>query len=50
LGNDAYLAKKYDEAIEHYSKAMLLDPENAVYYSNRRFERDFHLINEFLIF
>jgi transcriptional accessory protein Tex/SPT6 len=30
------LAKKYDEAIEHYSKGLLLDPENAVFYSNRR--------------
>ena len=40
LGNDAFLAKKYDEAIEHYSKGLLLDPENAVFYSNRRF---FHL-------
>ena len=36
LGNDAFLAKKYDEAIEHYSKGLLLDPENAVFYSNRR--------------
>eukprot|EP01035_Chromulina_nebulosa_P032991 gene32991-44139_t len=35
LGNDAFLAKKYDEAIEHYSKGLLLDPENAVFYSNR---------------
>jgi hypothetical protein len=41
LGNDAFLAKKYDEAIEHYSKGLLLDPENAVFYSNRRF---FHLL------
>ena len=35
LGNDAFQAKKYDEAIELYSKAIALDPQNPVYYSNR---------------
>ena len=29
------LEKKYDEAIRYYSQAIDLDPENAVYYSNR---------------
>lgn len=35
LGNDAYNAKNYDLAIEHYSEAIRLNPDNAVYYSNR---------------
>lgn len=34
-GNDAYLAKKYDEAISFYSEAINLEPDNAVFYSNR---------------
>ena len=28
-------AKQYDAAIESYTKAIALDPTNAVYYSNR---------------
>jgi tetratricopeptide (TPR) repeat protein len=36
LGNEAFIAKKYDVAMKHYTKAIELDPENAVYYSNRR--------------
>jgi tetratricopeptide (TPR) repeat protein len=36
LGNDAFQAKKYEEAIQHYSKSIQVDPNNAVYYSNRR--------------
>lgn len=34
-GNDAYLAKNYEEAITFYSEAISLEPESAVYYSNR---------------
>lgn len=34
-GNDAYLAKDYNEAIKHYSESINLEPESAVYYSNR---------------
>jgi tetratricopeptide (TPR) repeat protein len=36
LGNDAFLAKNYEEAIKHYSDSIQTDPDNAVYYSNRR--------------
>ena len=36
LGNEFFSAKKYDEAILHYTTAIKEDPENAVYYSNRR--------------
>lgn len=35
LGNDAFLAKNYKEAIEHYTKAIELDDSNAIFYSNR---------------
>lgn len=35
LGNECFAAKKYDEAILHYTDAIKEDPENAVYYSNR---------------
>ncbi|KAL1749084.1 putative stress-induced protein STI1 [Schizophyllum fasciatum] len=34
-GNSLMSAKKYDEAIEAYTKAIGLDPSNPVYYSNR---------------
>ncbi|KAI0359035.1 TPR-like protein [Trametes cingulata] len=34
-GNAHMSAKKYDDAIEAYTKAIGLDPTNAVYYSNR---------------
>jgi tetratricopeptide (TPR) repeat protein len=37
LGNKAYLAKKYEEAIEFYSKAIEADPLNPIFYSNRKF-------------
>ena len=36
LGNEAFAMKKYDEAIAHYNEAIQLDPDNAVFYSNRR--------------
>mmetsp|Transcript_10891 Transcript_10891/g.19819 ORF Transcript_10891/g.19819 Transcript_10891/m.19819 type:complete len:269 (-) Transcript_10891:303-1109(-) len=35
LGNKAYAAKEYDEAIKHYTGAIALDSKNCVYYSNR---------------
>nr|CCA24666.1 conserved hypothetical protein [Albugo laibachii Nc14] len=35
LGNDEFNAKNFDKAIEHYSEAIRLDPENHIYYSNR---------------
>lgn len=38
LGNDAFLLKDYAKALEHYSEAIRLDPQNAVYYSNRRYK------------
>lgn len=34
-GNSYMSAKKYDEAIEAYTKATKLDPTNPVYFSNR---------------
>lgn len=34
-GNDFYKSKNYKEAIEAYSKAIALDPSNALLYTNR---------------
>jgi stress-induced-phosphoprotein 1 len=34
-GNDAYKNKKFDLAVEHYTKAHELDPSNIVYLTNR---------------
>jgi small glutamine-rich tetratricopeptide repeat-containing protein alpha len=34
-GNSQMSAKQYDAAIDSYTKAIALDPKNAVYYSNR---------------
>jgi DnaJ family protein C protein 8 len=34
-GNELLAAKQYVEAVDMYSRAIELDPENAVYYSNR---------------
>lgn len=35
LGNIAFAAKRYDEAIAHYTKAIKLDHKNHILYSNR---------------
>jgi stress-induced-phosphoprotein 1 len=35
LGNEAFSAKKFDEAIEHFTSAIELDPKNHVLFSNR---------------
>ena len=35
LGNEYLLAKKYAEAIQAYTEAIDLNPNNAIYYSNR---------------
>jgi tetratricopeptide (TPR) repeat protein len=37
LGNDYFLAKKYEEAIKYYSEAIKYNPDNAILYSNRRY-------------
>ena len=36
LGNKAFAAKDYDEAIKHYTAAISIDSKNCVYFSNRR--------------
>ncbi|GAB9466606.1 Heat shock protein sti1 [Globisporangium polare] len=35
LGNEEFNLKNFDKAVEYYSEAIRLDPENHVYYSNR---------------
>lgn len=35
LGNEEFNVKNYEKAMEHYSEAIKLDPENHIYYSNR---------------
>lgn len=35
-GNEAFVAKSYKQAIDLYTEALKVDPENAVLYSNRR--------------
>ena len=35
LGNKCFMAKKYDQAVQHYSNALQLDPQNPIYLSNR---------------
>ena len=35
LGNEAFVAKQYDKAIEYYSAAINLDDKNPIYFSNR---------------
>ena len=36
IGNAAYAAKDFDEAIKQYTAAIALDCKNCVYFSNRR--------------
>lgn len=35
LGNECFSAKKYEEAIQHFTKAIELNPNDHVFYSNR---------------
>ncbi|KAL1887757.1 Hsp90 cochaperone [Sporothrix stenoceras] len=35
LGNKAIAAKNFDEAVEHFTAAIAVDPENHILYSNR---------------
>jgi stress-induced-phosphoprotein 1 len=35
LGNEAFSAKKYEEAIQHFTRAINLNPNDHVFYSNR---------------
>jgi len=34
-GNQKLSSKQYNEAVESYTKAINLNPENAIYYANR---------------
>ena len=34
-GNEAFMNKHYETAVNHYTKAIELDGNNPVYYSNR---------------
>lgn len=35
-GNKAFTAKKYDEAIDLFTKAIEINPKNHIYYANRK--------------
>lgn len=34
-GNKCFMAKKYDQAVQHYTNALQFDPQNPIYLSNR---------------
>ncbi len=34
-GNDAYKAKKMEEALDHYNKAIVINPKEPIYYLNK---------------
>ena len=36
LGNKAFINKNYDEAVDFYSKAIEVDPNDPVYFSNSK--------------
>jgi Flp pilus assembly protein TadD len=36
-GNKAFAARNFEEAVQFYSKAIELNPNNHIYYSNRKF-------------
>ena len=35
LGNEAFKNKKYEESIEYFTKAIEINPNDHVFYSNR---------------
>lgn len=35
LGNKAYKAKQFDQAIKHYNEAIALDPSDITFYNNK---------------
>ncbi len=36
-GNEAFKNGKWEEAVAEYTKAIELDPDDKIYYSNRRY-------------
>lgn len=36
LGNEAFSSKDYEKAVEYYTKAIQIDRNNHVFFSNRR--------------
>jgi stress-induced-phosphoprotein 1 len=41
-GNEAYKDKQFDQALEHYGKAIELDPTNIAFYTNKAGECGLH--------
>jgi tetratricopeptide (TPR) repeat protein len=35
LGNECFATRKYDDALDYYKRALVIDPDNAILYSNR---------------